>query len=135
MNRSRSYDARIGFVQLEGIKARWELFGIMVEKELKRGRPLDAMHFYTGLVLRPLVVLLGMRYRPFRFDFGQRYLHHDLPESIQNEMEAICFVGKPGELIEKQRRADSLFRKTLAEIDIDSMPLEHLSTELRDGLR
>ena len=119
--------------ELENIKARWSMFGIMVEKELKRGRPLDAFHFYQGMVVRPVVVLLGMRYRPFRFDFGMRYLHFDLPESIQKELQEIAFVASPGDLLEKQRRAEALFDRTLAEIDIDAMPLERLSAEIRAG--
>jgi hypothetical protein len=117
--------------ELENIKARWAMFGIMVEKELKRGRPLDALHFYQGMVVRPVVVLLGMRYRPFRFDFGMRYMHLDLPEPVQNELREIAFVSGPGELLDKQRRAELLFDRTLAEIDVDAMPLERLSAEIR----
>ena len=35
--------------------------------------------------------------------------------------------------MEKQRRAEALFDRTLAEIDIDAMPLERLSSEIRAG--
>lgn len=46
---------------------------ILVEKELVRNHPLDALAFYQGLD-RMLIELLGLKFRPPRFDFGPRYL-------------------------------------------------------------
>ena len=48
------------------------IFRMLVEKELARGHPLEAFGFHQVL-LRALIELLGMRYRPDRFDFGGVY--------------------------------------------------------------
>ena len=67
-------------------------------------------------------------------DKAQReFLLRQQLETIQKELQEIAFVAGPGELLEKQRRAEALFDRTLAEIDIDAMPLERLSSEIRAG--
>lgn len=48
------------------------LFQPLVVKDIARSRLIDAVSFYHGLTLRPLVTLLGLRHRPLRFDFGNR---------------------------------------------------------------
>ena len=51
------------------------VYRMLVEKELARGHPLEALGFYQAL-LRALIELLGMRYRPERFDYGWRYVEN-----------------------------------------------------------
>ena len=64
------------------------LYRMLVDKELARARPLDAFGFYLAL-LRMNVELAGMLHRPDRFDFGWRYLHVDLPESLAAELQSV----------------------------------------------
>jgi hypothetical protein len=59
-------------------------------KEVVRKRPLDAMAFYRSYT-NLLIELYGLKYRPFRYDFGLRYLHNDLPQDIQRQLERICY--------------------------------------------
>jgi predicted nucleotidyltransferase len=65
-------------------------FKTLVLKEVVRKRPLDAMAFYRSYT-NLLIELYGLKYRPFRYDFGLRYLHNDLPQDIQHQLEKICY--------------------------------------------
>lgn len=93
-----------------------EMFNAFVEKELKRGRPVDSLHFYQSAVLTRLVEALRMRYSPWRHNFGLRYLSYDLPEPVYQEVSALLFVSTPDEIPEKKARAMELLRTTLAEL-------------------
>jgi len=71
--------------RLDELQASLPVRRMLVEKEVRRAHPIDALAFYQALV-RMLVEILGMQYRPFRYDFGARYLHDDLrPEAQQVE--------------------------------------------------
>ena len=91
------------------LSKRMRLFGLFVEKEIKRGRLIDAVALYHTLILRPLVELLRARYDPARFDFGPRYLHRDLPTSVAEKLQPLWFVKDMNDLREKQRRAIDWF--------------------------
>jgi hypothetical protein len=65
---------------------------MLVDKELARGQPLEALGFYQVLV-RALIDLLGMRHRPERFDFGWRYVERELPEDAQALIARHAFVA------------------------------------------
>lgn len=93
-----------------------ELFHRFVEKELRRGREVDAMSFYQGVVLNRLVEALRMRYCPWRYNFGMRYLQRDLPPIIYGEVEHLTFVAQATELPAKTNRAMGLLRVTLNEL-------------------
>jgi hypothetical protein len=70
---------------------------MLLEKELARGHSLEAFGFYQAL-LRALIELLGMRYRPHRFDFGWRYVETELPEHAQQLIERLAFVSDAASL-------------------------------------
>jgi hypothetical protein len=67
------------------------VYALLVRKDLARGRPLEAFGFYQALV-RALAELLGMRYRPERFDFGLRYVTTDFPTDAQALLANAMFV-------------------------------------------
>ncbi len=73
------------------------IFRMLVEKELARDHPLEAFGFYQVL-LRALIELLGMQYRPDRFDFGWRYVETELPEHAQRLLDRYAFVADAGAL-------------------------------------
>jgi hypothetical protein len=99
--------------RLAQIRASWPVYRTIVEKELVRGHALDAIGFYFSGLLRPLVELIGMRYRPERFDYGWRYLHVDLPAELQQVLRNFAYVDTPAQirahLPEIDRLAASLF--------------------------
>ena len=73
------------------------IYLMLVEKELARDHPLEALGFYQTL-LRALLELLGMQYRPHRFDYGWRYVESELPEDAQHLIERFAFVADHGRL-------------------------------------
>jgi hypothetical protein len=89
--------------------AAWPVYRLLVNKELARGRPLDAFGFYQAL-LRMLVEAAGLLHRPDRFDYGWRYLHHDLPPSLQTQLEQLAYVGRLDDLATRLPQADTLHR-------------------------
>jgi hypothetical protein len=89
--------------------AAWPVYRLLVEKELARGRPLDAFGFYQAL-LRMLVEAAGLLHRPDRFDYGWRYLHHDLPAPLQTQLEQLAYVGRLDDLAARLPQADTLHR-------------------------
>jgi len=90
------------------IRAAWPVYRSLVDKELARGRALDAFGFYVNGLLRPLIELVGMQERPERFDFGWRYLHADLPPPLQRRLERLAYVDGPATLQENLATVDRL---------------------------
>lgn len=116
---------------LSSLRASMPMFESFVEKELLRGNLLDALSFYMGQTLRPLITVLGMRFRPLRYHFGPRYLRLDLPPELYQELTELYQVRDAADLQAKQQRAHALFHQTAAELDLDALPLESLSAEAR----
>lgn len=102
--------------RLQEIEAALPVFKTEVFKELDRGHPIDAFGFYYGAILRPLVELMGMIYRPFRFDFGLRYLHKTFPEHEQKTIQRFLYVKDSSELRERVTEADLLFRDVIVRV-------------------
>ena len=78
--------------RLEQLRGSLPVYRMLVEKELARGRSLEALGFYQVL-LRALIELLGIRYRPDRFDYGWRYVQTELPDQAQQLIEHFGFVS------------------------------------------
>lgn len=77
--------------RLHTIEASFPFFKELVLKEVARNRPVDAMAFYRT-VTNFLIELLGMKYRPYRYDFGLRYTHIDFPQDVQNFLQEALYV-------------------------------------------
>lgn len=67
-------------------------------------------------VLDRLVEALRIRYCPWRYNFGMRYLQADLPSDVYAQVEQLSFVGTPQELSTKKALALEVLRLTLAEL-------------------
>jgi hypothetical protein len=67
------------------------VYAMLVQKELTRGRPLEAFGFYQAL-LRALLEVLGVEHRPDRFDFGWRYVETQLPDEAKQRVSHYSFV-------------------------------------------
>jgi len=97
------------------IRVRHRLLGGLPEKEIRRGRAIDALAFYQSLTLRHLVELLRIRHDPCRATFGLRYLGHDLPEVARRRLEPLLFVGSVEELATSLRSANAWIEELLCE--------------------
>jgi hypothetical protein len=80
-------------IRAEELKQGFPVFKSLVLKELDRGQSIDAFNFYQNGLVRPYVELLGMLYRPFKFDFGFRYLHKHLPNESRQLVEQLVYVN------------------------------------------
>lgn len=110
--------------RLESHEVMIDLFSPFVRKEILRGRPVDALSFYNGLVMTRVVECLRSRYSPWRHSFGMRYLSHDLPPDVYAEVQELLFIHDPEELPQKTDQAVTLFRRTLDELrSLDLMQL------------
>jgi predicted nucleotidyltransferase len=105
--------------RLEGHRQRFDMFQVMVTKEAERDHPIEAVAYYHGATLRPLVELLRTRYAPARHDFHTRYVYDEFPETVVQRLEPLFFPRDLEDLVEKQREARRWF--------------EELSRELGDG--
>jgi hypothetical protein len=101
-------------LRLAQIRAAWPVYRSLVEKELARGRAIDAFGFYVNGLMRPLIELVGMRARPARFDFGWRYLHADLPQAQQRELERLAYVDSAESLQRNLATVDRLAAELFA---------------------
>ena len=95
---------------------KWQIYYGWFRKELARSRAVDAFAAYLGGSVRPLLSVLGMRYRPARWDFGMRYLNEDMPAEVVQTIERLCYVSEPSLLEERFAEADQLFQKTVNEL-------------------
>ncbi|MCC2679170.1 MAG: polymerase beta domain protein region [Pseudobdellovibrio sp.] len=83
--------------RLQTIEASFPFFKELVLKEAARKRPIDTMAFYRTMT-NFLVELLGMKYRPYRYDFGLRYTHIDFPQDVQKMLEEMLYVNSVKEI-------------------------------------
>jgi hypothetical protein len=111
--------------RLERIRMRTTLFGPFVEKEIQRGNQIEAVYNYQKVVLDSLLEVLRMRYKPERFDFGFRYVHHELPPAVIRKLEPLYFIRNRKDLIRKHRIAERWLVRALASIDPEA--IEHRS--------
>lgn len=74
---------------VEQIRQRRATAEWLVNRALRRGQMPEAVQFYLGFGLGPLVRLLRVEHCPWRHDFGLRYLHEDLPADVATRVSAL----------------------------------------------
>jgi hypothetical protein len=110
--------------RIETIREQFAMFQTMVQKELNRGNLIEAVNFYHGLTLRPLVELCRIKHKPARHAFHARYIYYDLPDWLVRRLEPLFFVASAAELGARRQQAEQLFYETLAQIDLDEIMAE-----------
>ncbi len=103
-----------------GLANRFEMFHRIPRKEHRRGRPVDAMAYYQGLVLRPLVDMLRIKHTPVRHDFGPRYIREDLPAEVATRLEPLYYVADPKDFEACLDEAVAWVRELAAELTPDT---------------
>jgi predicted nucleotidyltransferase len=99
--------------RVEYLKVTFDLYQVLVLKEVGRLNWIEALSFYYGFSLRPLVELLRIRYCPQRYNFYTRYIHYDLPHSTVTELEDLYFVRDAEAILDKQRRVQEWFQREM----------------------
>jgi len=98
------------------------IYVVQVLKPLDRNQSTEAFAFFYHGLLRKLVELMGIRFRPFRYDFELRYLERDFPLKEQRSIQEYMKYVDP----------DDLRRKVaLIEHDIE----QHLAMIKSQGIR
>lgn len=95
------------------IKIRFDLLQPRVKKEIYRGHLVDAIGNYHNWTLLPLVKLLGMIYRPHRYDFELKYFTRDFPPEIVDRVAPLFCIANLEDLAAKQQIAEDFFAETL----------------------
>jgi len=103
--------------RLVTLRVLFELFRTLTLKELNRGNSIEAVAFYNGYTLRPLVEALRIRYAPFHYNFHTRYIHYEFPSELVKTLEALFFPTDPADLRQKRDQAEALFFHTLDYLD------------------
>lgn len=101
--------------RVKALAERYEIFKIMPLKEIPRDNYVDSYAFYFSFYLNTLVELLRIKHKPFRYNFGLRYLKFDLPENEYKELEPLVFVKDENDLKEKISIAGNKIENLLAE--------------------
>ena len=102
--------------RLVSLRTTFDLYQCMVTKEVFRQNPLDALMFYQGMTLRPLVEVLRIRYSPARHAFGIHYAYIDLPGEVAKRLEELYFVRDLEDIGRKREQAEGWFYETLEAI-------------------
>lgn len=107
--------------RVETLRITFEMYQVFTQKELNRGNHLEALSYYNGLTLRPLVELLRIVYCPQRYNFHTRYIYYELPAEIVKRLEALYFLPNPRAIAPAQEDARRLFNETLAAVNFDQI--------------
>lgn len=91
---------------------------VLVLKEVNRGRLLEALAYYHKEVLEPLTRLMRLRFCPAKHDYGLKHVRADLPGEVTAELEALYAVVTLADLPAALERAETLFRDTLAALNV-----------------
>ncbi|WP_409478987.1 hypothetical protein [Pseudobdellovibrio sp. HCB154] len=100
-------------VRLNEIAQSFPFYKTLVLKEIDRGQAIDAMSFYQTGMLRPLVEVLGMIHRPYKFDFGLRYVHKHFPADVQKMVQDLTYVSDLADLSKKVIKLEEVFTEAL----------------------
>jgi predicted nucleotidyltransferase len=90
------------------------IYTLQVLKPLDRHHYAEAFAFYYHGLLRRFVELLGIRFRPYRYDFELRYLERDFPQKEQASIHEYMKYVDPDDLRRKVALIDQEFKENLA---------------------
>lgn len=102
--------------RLPTLRLMFDLFQILTLKEIHRQNWLEALAFYQGYTLRPLVEALSYLYRPAHHHFHTRYVYYELPPQVIARLESFYFVDKAA-LADRHAEAVAWFNEVFAQLD------------------
>ena len=106
---------------LESARMRYDLFWILVEKEIQRKNHLEAFAFYYNFAFIPLLEVLRIVHSPVRFFYKTRYAHYDLPEDVSERLTNLLFVPNLDSLAHNFAQARVWFADVVSEINWDAV--------------
>ena len=94
-----------------------DMFFAFIPKEVKRGNLVGGVDFYRRFLLGALAEVLRLKHTPARYDFGFRYVHHDLPRDEAERFEELYMVRDADDLLKKCKEARAWFDETVESLD------------------
>lgn len=107
--------------RLRDLRVTFELFQSLVVKEFHRGNAVEALQFYHGMTLRPLLELLRIVHVPARHNFHTRYFYYDLPRHVVDRLEPLFFTADLNDLRIKHGQAEAWFHELIDAFDMESV--------------
>ena len=106
---------------LENLPTRVDMFAAFIPKEIKRGNLVAAVDFYQRFLLGALAQALRLKYNPARYDFGVRYVYHDLPADVVKRFEDLYVIRDADDLSAKYEAARRWFEETVKSTSVDDV--------------
>jgi hypothetical protein len=103
--------------RLSILRITFPMFQTLVTKEIFRGNMLEALNSYHVCTLRPLVEVLRIRFKPARYNFYTRYVHHDLPQEVIDKLEPLFLVTGIEDIEVKRQIAEDWFNQEIERIE------------------
>ena len=100
--------------RLKELEESLPIYIVQVLKPLDRHQNTEAFAFFYHGLLRKLVELLGIRFRPYRYDFELRYLERDFPQKEQDSILEYMKYIDPDDLRKKVALVEQDFKENLA---------------------
>ncbi len=94
-------------------KTTFDMFQVLVLKELNRGNAMEALSYYVAYVLRPLVEVLRMKYSPWHYRFFTTYVYYEMPDEIVERLQSLYLVGDVDALKKCREKAEAWFWDTV----------------------
>ena len=113
----KAFMEKVGSV-LDDLPGRMDMFLAFIPKEVYRGNVVAGVDFYRRFLLGSLAEVLRLKHAPARYDFGLRYVYHDLPADEVKRFQDLYMVRDGEDLLGKYTEAKAWLDETLESLDM-----------------
>jgi hypothetical protein len=110
--------------RLEMLKTNFDLFQVLILKELNRGNEIEALSYYLSYTYRPLVEALRIKYCPYHHNFHNSYIYYDLPPEVVKRLYKLTFIADSEELRQCRIEAEAWFREVVKSINPEDLKMK-----------
>ncbi len=108
--------ARTLKTRIKNVESLFNMYQILIEKELNRHNYIEAISFYQSFSLGLLLEMLRIKYKPYRYNFKTRYVYYDFPEDVVKRLHNFYFIKDGKELREKHEETIKWFNEIMDEL-------------------
>lgn len=95
----------------ERLRTLFDMFQVLVRKEINRRNAIEAITYYQSYTLRPLVEALRMEHAPHHASFHTRYIEYELPAETVRRLQPLFYPRDLADLEKKLQQAIDWFRE------------------------
>ncbi|MCJ7497059.1 MAG: nucleotidyltransferase domain-containing protein [candidate division Zixibacteria bacterium] len=107
--------------RLEMLKTNFDLFQVLILKELNRGNDIEALSYCMAYTYRPLVEVLRIKYCPYHHNFHNSYIYYDLPPEVVKRLHKLNFIANSEDLRQCRAEAEVWFWEVMKSINPDDL--------------